>query len=74
MRTKFYLWLCKWSFRKIARPLDKAPMGLPYMRDPENICDSYMPLSRKMFKWGGGCETDGHYLCDGCALNKKYDK
>jgi hypothetical protein len=32
-------------------------------RDPENPCDGWKPGTPQ---FGAACETDGHYMCDGC--------
>ena len=40
---------------------------LKFTRDPTNECDAYVegePLEL------ADCETDGHYLCAGCEMNK----
>ena len=69
MIKRFLTRLCIWSYGKVAKPIDKAPMGLPYIRDPENICEGYMPFKPKVSSWAE-CETDGHYLCQKCSLRK----
>lgn len=57
--------------------MKRAPIphgtGIPYERDPENPCKWYEPFKRG--KWYfDNCETDGHYLCEGCIHKKKYQE
>lgn len=68
--NKILLQLCRWSFSKIAKPISKAPLGTPYVRDADNICEVFTPLKRKLPKSWAECESDGHYLCKECALFK----
>lgn len=69
MKKKILTWICRWSFKQVAKPLSKAPMGIPFIRDPENPCENFMPMKRANNAWAD-CETDGHYLCKECALRK----
>lgn len=62
------LWMriARFFWRLAANPIEKAPVGLPYMRDPDNRCHVYEP-KKKHERDFGDCQGDGHYLCDGCA-------
>jgi hypothetical protein len=41
--------------------------GQPGLRDPDNQCEAFNPGKPGL---RGGCNTDGHYLCDGCTERK----
>jgi hypothetical protein len=66
----WHLWVClvpcfplhlTWMTRK--------RLGLPGLRDPKAPCTEYEPNVRR--KAMADCETDGHYLCSGCAWRKE---
>lgn len=69
---RFYLWLCRWSFKKLKADtlngFSEIPVGVPFMRDPDHKCEAYSPRKRKTTDWY--CNGDGHYLCHECALYK----
>lgn len=45
-------------------------VGVPNKRDPESPCDYYAPRKPQPHDWTD-CDSDGHYLCKGCAhLNR----
>jgi hypothetical protein len=64
----FWVWLCRFAYRRIKVGMHKKPIGLPGNRDPENICEAYSPRRPLKSDFGADCETDGHYLCKECAL------
>jgi len=46
-------------------------LGQNGVRDPEFPCGVYLQAPRHP---GAACETDGHYLCGGCAWNRRLEK
>jgi len=67
-----WLKLFRLSYRKLAKPVENMPVGIPGNRDPDNPCYSFAPRPRFPDDWGD-CDTDGHYMCDGCVHRKKCD-
>ena len=45
-------------------------LGAPGVRDPDSPCESYDPSERKLGVFAD-CETDGHYLCEGCCHRRE---
>lgn len=64
----FWLWLCRFSYKKMNIVVDKLPIGIPGMRDPDNRCAGYAPRKRIFGDANNDCMTDGHYLCKECAF------
>lgn len=61
---KFWLFVCRFAYRRCADPVPETPVGLPQMRDPKARCEYYAPRPAAFdFTCGG----DGHYLCKECA-------
>jgi hypothetical protein len=67
----FWLWLCRYSYRRMKVSIEKLPVGIPGMRDPDNTCAGYTPRKRLLLDVAADCETDGHYLCKECAFNRE---
>jgi hypothetical protein len=65
--NEFWLWLCRFSYKRIAGPTRKPPVGIPGMRDPNSPCEAFTPRQKYNDDWSD-CQTDGHYLCRECAL------
>ncbi len=67
----FWLWLCRYAYRRLPPPDSPGePVGIPGRRDPDALCDTYTPKTRRypLVGWAG-CHGDGHYLCrQDCAL------
>ena len=66
-REAFWRKLFRFAFNrwKATFPPDKkAPVGAPYVRDPDYPCDCYEPGICKAGAWI--CQGDGHYLCSDC--------
>lgn len=42
------------------------PVGVPFNRDPDNVCRVYEPGEARDDDWVK-CQTDGHYLCEECC-------
>ena len=63
-----WLWLCRFSYKKMKVSIDKLPVGIPGMRDPDNRCPGYAPRKRMTSDANADCESDGHYLCNECAF------
>lgn len=53
-------------WRLCAKATPKAPVGLPYMRDPDNRCPIYEPRKRMPGDFRQ-CYGDGHFLCKECC-------
>jgi hypothetical protein len=64
--NEFWLWLLRFSYRRINHDPCQMPTGIPGNRDPDMPCEAFAPRSQINDDWGD-CETDGHYLCEGCA-------
>lgn len=63
----FWLWLCRFAYRRIGLREGKRPMGVPAHRDPEFPCETYAPRSpHRRGEWKD-CLGDGHFLCEECA-------
>lgn len=45
-------------------------IGDPGVRDPDSPCEAYDP-GKPTLQTISDCESDGHYLCKGCALFKE---
>jgi hypothetical protein len=63
---RFWLWLCRFAYRRVASPLGTAPDGLPHIRDTDSRCDAYEPRPRQPGDFYD-CGGDGHYLCKECC-------
>ena len=63
---EFWMWLMRFCYRRVAKPLESPPHGVPGMRDPEMPCTAFAPRPALSTDWGN-CESDGHYLCKECA-------
>lgn len=72
MRKKFWLWLCKFSYRQLVLEVKNEegnlPDGIPGVRDQLHQCTGYAPRKRKPMIDHFECNGDGHYLCRECAL------
>lgn len=64
----FWLWLCRFSYKRMRIAVDKLPVGIPGMRDPDHKCAGYAPRKRMAGDASNECESDGHYLCKECAF------
>jgi hypothetical protein len=67
----FWLWLCRFAYKKMKESVNPLPVGIPGMRDPENKCAGYTPRKWRMGDAQPDCESDGHYLCNECAFKNK---
>lgn len=67
---KIWLIIARFAYRRAATPVEKAPTGLPFMRDPDSRCHAFEPR-KKHWRDFGDCETDGHYLCKECCHKKR---
>ena len=55
-----------WSlYLKYTDPIKKKPVGIPYHRDPDDICEFYEPFKKARYKFQD-CEGNGHELCKKC--------
>lgn len=72
----FWKWLMLFAYRRWASAMPRKPVGIPYNRDPDCPCDCYEPRPKKLGDFGdwGKCNSDGHYLCSGCAHFKDADR
>lgn len=72
LTKRLYCRLSRFFSRLAAIPIEKAPDGLPGIRDRDNRCHVFEPR-----KWQPGdfhdCLGDGHYLCKECAHFKWND-
>lgn len=66
----FWVWLMRLCYRKIKMAQPNFTVGIPGMRDPENVCSMYAPRKRVIGDAKANCSTDGHYLCGECAFSK----
>lgn len=62
---RFWVWLCRFSARRIVIGKGEMPCGIPTIRDPDAKCTGYEPRKRKGGDWD--CVGDGHYLCKECC-------
>jgi hypothetical protein len=67
--TRFWLWLARFAFRRMAGPDSRIPTRIPTIRDPEARCSGYAPRARREGDWD--CQGDGHYLCGECAHRRR---
>jgi hypothetical protein len=51
--------------------INKLPVGILGMRDPDNRCAGYTPKKRLRGDALNDCESDEHYLCNECAFKNK---
>jgi hypothetical protein len=51
--------------------LRRGHLGAPGLRDPDFPCEGYEPGESRA---AADCETDGHYLCAGCANRREVDE
>ena len=65
MKT-FWKFVALFAYRRWAQGSPVKPTGVPGNRDPDYPCTAYEPRPAKWNDWGR-CESDGHYLCNGCA-------
>jgi hypothetical protein len=62
----FWRWLAKLAMSKMVKR-GKIPTGIPFHRDPDNICEFYAPGKRfATIPSTNNCQSDGHYLCKEC--------
>jgi hypothetical protein len=55
----------------IRSSINPYPLGIPGMRDKDNICPGYTPRKWRMGDAQPDCESDGHYLCNECAFKNR---
>ena len=67
----FWLWLLRFSYKKLRDFNNPLPVGIPGMRDPENKCTGYTPRKWRARDAQPDCESDGHYLCNECAIKSR---
>ena len=67
----FWLWLCRLSYKRMKIAVDKLPVGIPGMRDPDHKCSGYSPRKWMQGDANPDCESDGHYLCYECAFKNR---
>lgn len=67
----FWKAISLFAYRRWAIPSKEIPMGVPGIRDPNNLCNAFTPIPRN-FKgdYWDTCNTDGHYMCDECIHKK----
>ena len=61
----FWLWLCRFAYRRLKASNPNMPIGVPNNRDPESPCPAFDPRPTKMGDYRD-CEGDGHFLCKEC--------
>ncbi len=66
MGNNFWLWLIRFSYRRLFIVTKHPPDGVPTIRDWQALCNGYEPRKKRLQDWTG-CETDGHYLCQECC-------
>jgi len=54
---------------KYNKKFNHKPVGVPFQRDPDNVCESYMPYKNNCKSIFTDCGTDGHYMCKDCIHN-----
>lgn len=69
-KYSFWVRVMRYAYGKIKSNQKFTGIGVPGLRDKENICEWYSPISkhknnRHLFI-GGDCDSDGHYLCKDC--------
>lgn len=72
MKHKFWLWLLRLSYTKIATASPELPDGVPGFRSKDNPCTGYSPRKVLLFDYRE-CEGDGHYLCKECCHLKEVE-
>ena len=71
IEINFWLWLCRFAYKQMKKPIDKLPVGIPSMRDPDDRCSGYTPRKRLLGDAPADCLSNGHYLCGECAFFDK---
>ena len=68
---RFWKAVCLYAFRRWRAGWSRQtmPVGVLNYRDPEHVCDNYVPGKPRPEDWNK-CRGDGHYLCDECAYKK----
>ena len=66
MKKRFWKWLLRISYSKVAEASPTLPDGVPGYRSSTAICTGYSPRKRKRQDYSE-CEGDGHYLCAKCC-------
>jgi hypothetical protein len=66
LRRAFWASVAIFAWRRLVRPGEPKPWGIPGNRDPENVCDAYEPRKSRLNDWTD-CLTDGHALCKECC-------
>ena len=56
----------RWSWL-VAEVNGRGVVGMPGVRDPENICDEFYPGEPQE---NNSCDGDGHYMCSECSKLK----
>lgn len=70
-KNKFWKWLLLFAYSRIAFDLNFLSVGIPGVRDSNNVCKSYMPGKRDKSPGFNRCDGDGHYLCKKCRFLSK---
>lgn len=65
----FWTWLMRFAYKRIKSDQKFTGIGVPGLRDKENPCPFYAPVTNKN-NWLPECESDGHYLCKECKNYK----
>ena len=65
LRTWFWGGLIRFAYRRLREVSPVMPIGIPTIRDPDNICRGYAPRQREA--WDFECWGDRHSLCRRCA-------
>lgn len=78
MKIWFWKTIMEFAYARLryaVGPVEKAPVGLPAMRDPQFPCRSYTPelyhTHKEIARLRAGsftCAGDGHYLCKSCLF------
>lgn len=66
LRQKFWVAVARFAFRRARIITEKAPTGLPGIRDSAHPCRMYAPRRPHVLDFQD-CQGDGHYLCGECA-------
>lgn len=67
-QSRAWRWLSLFAYRQWKRhaPGGRMPVGVPFNRDPDNVCRVYEPRKPGNGDWYE-CQGDGHYLCEECC-------
>jgi hypothetical protein len=64
-KRDFWRAVALFAYRRWASAGHPKPVGIPGNRDPEHPCTGFEPRRKHPSDWG--CQSDGHYPCEGCC-------